>query len=77
MPSDIGGVGLSIDRLDSPQKVSPVTEPSFVEQNGNKEGEVLAEDVDVLIRKIPTDGNLNLNPGLSERAIPSIENPER
>lgn len=44
---------------------------------GNSEGEVPAEDVDVLNLNIPTDANPNLQPGINERTIPSIENPER
>ena len=77
IPAGTSGAGSLIDRSDSPLMVPSVNVPSFVEQNGIKEGEVLVEDIDVLIQKIPTDGNLNLNPGLSERTIPSIENPDR
>ncbi len=43
----------------------------------SSEGEVPAEDVDVLNLNIPTDANPNLQPGINERTIPSIENPER
>jgi hypothetical protein len=43
----------------------------------NSESEVPAEDVDVLNLNIPTDANPNLQPGINERTIPSIENPER
>ena len=54
-----------------------LVEPSFAEPNGKKEGEIQSEDVNVLIQRIPTDGNLNLNPSINERTIPSIENPDR
>ncbi len=43
----------------------------------SSEGEVPAEDVDVLNLNVPTDANPNLQPGINERTIPSIENPER
>jgi len=49
------------------------TEPDV----SNSESEVPAEDVDVLNLNIPTDANPNLQPGINERTIPSIENPER
>ncbi len=43
----------------------------------SSEGEVPAEDVDVLNLNVPTDANPNLQPGINERTIPSIENPGR
>jgi len=43
----------------------------------SSEGEVPAEDVDVLNLNVPTDANPNLQPGINEQTIPSIENPER
>ncbi len=57
-------------------RIPPAVEPSFAEPVINSEGEVSAEDVNVLNLNIPTDGNPNLQPR-SERTIPSIENPER
>jgi len=68
----------------APQEPKPSTAPAlmrsappaaFTEPNGNGEGEVAAEDVNVL--SLPSDGNPNLQPSLNERTIPSIENPER
>ena len=68
----------------APQEPKPSTAPAlmrsaspaaFTEPNGNGEGEVPAEDVNVL--SLPSDGNPNLQPSLNERTIPSIENPER
>jgi len=58
-----------------PLLLAPVgqAEPDMI----NSESEVSAEDVDVLNLNIPTDANPNLQPGINERTIPSIENPER
>ena len=65
------------------QNLQPVG-PPFLAPSGqaepdvsNSEGEVSAEDVDVLNLNIPTDANPNLQPGVNERMIPSIENPGR
>jgi len=58
-------------------RLKTLVEPSFAEPNGKKEGEIQSEDVNVLIQRIPTDGNPNLNPSINERTIPSIENPDR
>ena len=65
------------------QNLQPVA-PSLLAPAGqaepdasNSEGEVPAEDVDVLNLNIPTEANPNLQPGINERTIPSIENPER
>ena len=77
IPDNISGTESPINRPVVLPRVGPLVEPSFAEPNGNKEGEIQSEDVNVLIQRIPSDGNLNLNPSISERTIPSIENPER
>jgi hypothetical protein len=70
--------GASVESIQPPQPiVAPRSMPSFAEPAVNSEREVHAEDVDVLNLIIPADGNPNLQPNLSERTIPSIENPER
>ena len=65
------------------QNIQPVDPPLLAPSGqtepdvSNSESEVPAEDVDVLNLNIPTDANPNLQPGINERIIPSIENPER
>ena len=70
-----GGNIQSLQHVDPPK----VTPPGRSEEStvGNSESEVSAEDVNVLNLNIRTDANPNLSPGINERTIPSIENPER
>ncbi len=49
------------------------TEPGMI----NSEGDVLAEDVNVLNLNVPADADPKLQPGMNDQIVPSIENPER
>ena len=75
-PAINGDENIPTLKLVVPPKIAPSgrAEESVI---GNSEHEVPSEDVDVLNLNIHTDANPNLQPGINERTIPSIENPER
>ena len=70
--------GSEVPTLQPPAVLPPSSSAGLAESDAsNNEGEVPAEDVDVLNLNIPANANPNLQPGVNERTIPSIENPER
>jgi len=68
------------EKTQTPSIVEPLllapagqTEPGMI----NSEGDVLAEDVNVLNLNVPVDADPKLQPGMNDQIVPSIENPER
>lgn len=62
-------------RIVEPLLLAPAgqAEPDMI----NSEGDVFAEDVNVLNLNVPADADPKLQPGMNDQIIPSIENPER